>query len=171
MDNDIDNLRYISIMSMTKYGYPIFNIISENTCQRDIDNLPDYIKQQLDLKNNYYLYLPNPPYGINKILIKITKESVQYIDILTDTINYIVEHISKKQTKLSLYELNQSSNNVDIYIIDINKNMSDKIIKNKSLLDFMSLVFKQKNILISEDDIFDTQPDDIIIFSSKFSIN
>ena len=168
MDNNLDNLRYISIMSMTKYGYPIFNIISENTCQRDIDNLPDYIKQQLDLKNNYYLYLPNPPYGINKILIKITKESVQYIDILTDTINYIVEHISKNQTKLSLYEL---SNKIDIYIIDINKNMSDKIIKNKSLLDFMSLVFKQKNILISEYDIFDTQPDDIIIFSSKFSIN
>ena len=131
-------------MFMAKYGYPIFNIISENTYQRDIDNLHDYIKQQLDLKNNYYLYLQNPPYCIHKILIKITKESIQYIDILTDTINYIVEHISKKQTKISLYELNQLSNNVDIYIININKNIYDTLIKNKSLLDFMSLVFKQK---------------------------
>ena len=31
MDSEIDILRYISIMSMTKYGYPIFNIISDNT--------------------------------------------------------------------------------------------------------------------------------------------
>ena len=168
MDSNIDILRYISILSMTKHGYPIFDIISDNTCKRDIDNLPNYLKQSLDLKNNYYLLLLNPPFGLNKILIKITKESVKYTDILTDTINYIVDHISKKRNKLN--ELSQLSNHIDIYIIDITKDIYDNIVK-KNLSDFMAFVFRRKNILISEDDIFDTQTDDIIIFSSKFSIN
>jgi len=170
MNSEIDILRYISIMSMTKYGYPVFNIIYDNTCQKDIDNLPDYIKRYLDIKNNYYLYLPNPPYGLNKILIKITKESIKYTDILTDTINYIVDQINKKQNN-SLYELSQDINHIDIYIININKNIYDNIIKNRDLIDFMALVYKQKNKLISEDDIFNNQSDDIVIFSSKFSIN
>lgn len=170
MDSNIDILRYISITSMTKYGYPVFDIISDNTCQKYIDDLPEYIKQHLDLKNNYYLYLSDPPYGLNKILIKITKESVKYSGILTDTINYIVDHINKKQNKTVFYDLNQVNNQIDIYIIDINKDIYDNIVKNKCLSDFISLVFRQKSILISED-VFDDTPDDIIIFSSKFSIN
>ena len=95
MDSDLDILRYISIMSMTKYGYPVFDIISDNTCQKDIDELPDYIKQHLDLKNNYYLYLPNPPYGIDKILIKITKGSVKYTEIALkfSSINFLISFL------------------------------------------------------------------------------
>lgn len=165
MDNDIDILRYISIMTMTKYGYPLFDIISDNTCQKEIDDLPEYIKQYINLKNNYYLYLSKPPYRMNKILIKITKESIKYTDILSNTINYIIDNINKEHNKIYSYNLNQY-NNIDIYIIDINKNIYEKIIKNMCLTDFMALVFKQKNIIISDDNT-----DDIIIFSSKFSIN
>lgn len=171
MDSDIDILRCISIMSMTKYGYPTFIIISDSSYQKDIDNLPTYIKHQLDLTNNYYLYLSNPPYGLNKILIKITKESVKYTGIITDTINYIVDLINQQQKKYDFYNLNQNNNRIDIYIININKEIYENLVRNKRVSDFMSLVFTHKNIIISEEDLFDYQPDEIIIFSSRFSIN